>query len=264
MAVTLNTNFSMENFSALDIEKKRALYQKANEEENIELVRQLNQLGMKPEVPPILGPSIISNLMDVATKYDILLQYFKNLRQTNRLFKEKEFENLSDKKWRQKYNFSRLLGCDHMAKKISELHLTRIKVPTKVMVVEAPEHLQVEAWDPEENGQLFEIRPKQIKIYAEEIESVDRKLTRNEIDEIIQIIASANFTDMHAGQLIVAKDGIYFIDTEFRSFEGSINWAQVGSFYVFVAEEDKSYFLGKLKEKDQEPLPQLNIPDITH
>ena len=82
-------------------------------------------------------------------------------------------------------------------------------------------------------------------------------MTRKEIDELIQIIASANYTNLHAGQLIVAKDGIYFIDTEFSSFEGPINWGKVGRFDVFVAEEDKSYFHSKVQEKMEEPFAPI-------
>ena len=55
---------------------------------------------------------MLTGFKDVAAKYDILLQYFKDLRQTNRFLTEKEFENLSDKNWRQTHPI--LAGCSEV------------------------------------------------------------------------------------------------------------------------------------------------------
>ncbi len=130
MNTNLNTNsFSLQNFSKLDIMSQRAIYQEANEKDNVDLVRQLNDLGMKPQIPSFSGPSIISNFMDVATKYDTILPFLKNLRQTNRLLTEKEFQSLSGKTWFEKNKLSRILGCDHLLQKIRESQLKHFKVP---------------------------------------------------------------------------------------------------------------------------------------
>jgi hypothetical protein len=91
MNTNINSIFSIQDFSTLETMSKRALYQEANESHNVNLVRQLNDLGMKPKVPSFSGPTIISNFMDIATKYDIILGFLKKLRQTNRLLIEYDY-----------------------------------------------------------------------------------------------------------------------------------------------------------------------------
>ncbi len=55
------------DFLALDDIAKREIYREANETHNVDFVRQLNQLDMKPDVPNFSGPTIISNYMDIST-----------------------------------------------------------------------------------------------------------------------------------------------------------------------------------------------------
>ena len=73
-------SFSMQTFNALDMAAKRALYQEANETHHVDAVREMNELGMKPDHPPVSPPSIISNFMDIGTKYNVILGFLKELR----------------------------------------------------------------------------------------------------------------------------------------------------------------------------------------
>lgn len=257
MIKTINSSFSTQDFVTLEMMSKRAIYQEANETHNVDLVRELNDLGMKPEVPSFSGPTIISNFMDIATKYDTILGFLKKLRQSSRLLTEKEFQPLSTKKWYQKSSLSRILGCDHLMQKIMENQLKYMKTPLKIAVVEDTELLKISGWEYLDN--LYDINSDQVKIYAEKIKGVERKLTRNEIDELIQVIATANFIDLWPQNIVVAEDGIYFIDTEFKSFAGSICWEKMGRFASLISEEDKTYFKKKVQEKMDEPKPKKEI-----
>lgn len=188
---------------------------------------------MKPSVPSFIGPTIISNFMDIATKHDIILHFLKELRKSNRLLTMREFRSLPSKGWVKKDQLNRILGCDHLMQKIRENNLKHIKVPLKVAVVKQTKSLKVSGWHYIDN--LYDIQSDQIRIYAERITSVDRKLSREEIDEIIQVIATSQFADLWPSNIVLADDGIYFIDTEFKSFTGSLCWANMERFESLVS-----------------------------
>ena len=59
-------------------------------------------------------------------------------------------------------------------------------------------------------------------LYVREIKEVDRKITREEADEFIEMITDSNYTDLNVENFILATDGIYVIDTELKSFGGPI------------------------------------------
>ncbi len=234
-----------------DIDRNR-IYQEANESHNVDLVRQLNASGMKPKFPVFTGPTIVSNFMDIATKYDVILSFMKELRQTNKLLTEKEFCSLHEKKWVKKHSFSRMLGADYLTKIITENHSTHIKVPLKVAVIsEEEKSIQMDGWECRHN--LYDISCNKMTIYAEKIQKINRKLTRNEIDELIVIILAANFVDLWPENFVMGEDGVYCIDTEFKSFSGSICWEKMGRFDSLVEENDKTYFQQKVEEKMEEP-----------
>lgn len=245
------TSFSVQDFNMLDGLSKREFYMKANETHQVDLVRKLNDMGMKPKGPCISRPGILSNFMDIATKYDTILGFFKDLRQEKRLFTKEEFQLTTEKKWVVKTKLSRILGSDHLMQEIKENRLMHIKVPSKIAVIECAEILKIKGALFTDN--LYDLHTDQIKIYAEKIESVDRKLTRDEIDELIQIIAVSNFIDLWPENILIAADGIYFIDTEFKSFAGYTDWGKLGRFQELVSEEDKTYFLEKVNNKIKEP-----------
>jgi len=248
----MNTNLPIDSISIDADIAKRALYQEANEKHNVDLVSQLNESGMKPKIPCFSGPTIISSYMDIATKHGIILHFLKELRETNRLLNEREFQSLSSKKWIKKdIVLSRILGCDHLIQKIMEGDLQHIKVPLKIAVVEEVESLKVSGHDYRDG--LYDIYSTQIKIYAETVPSVDRKLSRDEIDELIHVITTSNFTDLLPENIIVAEDGIYFIDTEFKSFAGKIRWKKMERFKSLIDTHDKEYFAEKIKSKVNEP-----------
>lgn len=247
-----SVNFFSQNFSAFEISTKKEIYKEANENHKVDLVRQLNDLGMKPEVPSFSSPTIISSFMDIATKYDVIRDFLRQLRQTNRLLTEKEFESLDNKNLVQKTNLNRLLGHSHLMEKINENNLKFMKVPYKIAVIEGVETIEIRGATI--NYDLYGFDSDQIKIYSEKIEPINRKITRDEIDEFIIIIAISNFTDLWPENIIVAKDGIYFIDTELKSFLGYTEWGnKLKRFKKLISQEDKIYFKEKINKELEKP-----------
>jgi hypothetical protein len=256
MSTHIRGGFEVKDFLTLDVEAQRAIYQQANEDGDIEAVRGLNELGMKPPIPSFSGPSIISSFMDIASKYDAIFSFFKNLRETNRLLTEREALSLSTKEWIKKGSLSRIMGRDHLVQKIAEKNLACIKVPEKIVVITETKELIIEGWQEKARGMdsFYTLYSDQVTTYAKKIESVERKLSRKEIDELIQIIAAANFSDLNRDNIVVAQDGIYLIDTEFKSFADRISWEKMGRFNGLIDQEDLAYFQNSVQEKAKEPL----------
>lgn len=254
----MNTSLflSTQSFSCLDILTKKKIYQEANEFQDIKRVRQMNEWGMKPEVPHFTGPTFVSSYMDIATKHDIILAFFKRLRDQNRLLTEGEFQMLSDKKWILKYRIDRIMGCDFLQEIILEKQLKYMKVPLKILVVDECEFVGVEGFECGNNA--YNISSDKIKVYSERITPVQRKLTRDEIDELIQLIAAANFTDIQLDNIILTKEGVYNVDTEFKSFSHSINWDKLRRIDPLIDGEDKEYFLEQIEDKRKAPQKEVD------
>lgn len=254
----IRTTNTIHNFDKLDLFSKGALYQEANETHNVDLVRELNEKGMKPEAPVPLKPSFISSYMDIATKHDLILGFFKELRQTGKLLTEMEFQELPPKKWIRKSNLSRLLGCDHLIQLIKKRCFKHIKTPEKKVVIQGSDTLEIMGYDTKDG--LYDLQSKQITIYADKIKSIERKLSIEEIDEFIQTVDEANFVDLNPENIVVAEDGLYFIDTEFKSFAGTVHFGKMGRFECFIDIKDRAYFRRKVTEKMEEkrPIKEIN------
>lgn len=239
-----------------ETDRKKA-YQQANEKNDIDLVRSLNMLGLQPPVPIFSTLTIVSNYMDIATKYNVIFKYLKELSNSNRLISEQQFRSLPEEEWiNKKSDFSRILGCDHLQKIIHENRLEYIKVPKKIVVIKEP-HLTIRGFDYGEEN-LYSITCEQIEIYAEKIRPAERKVSRKEIDEVFKIIKAANFVDFETN-FIIAQDGIYLIDTEFKSFCGHIAWKHPFFFRIFrryISEQDMEYFEAQIEEYSKSTRPK--------
>lgn len=241
-----------------ETDRKKA-YQQANEKNDIDLVRSLNMLGLQSRVPIFSTLTIVSNYMDIATKYNVIFKYLKELSNSNKLISEQQFRSLPEEEWINKRgNFSRILGCDHLQKIIHENRLEYIKVPEKIVVIKKEDpYLTIHGFDYGEEN-LYSITCEQIEIYAKKIKPVDRKVSRREIDEVFKIIKIANFTDFETN-FIIAQDGIYFIDTEFKSFCGHVNWKHPFLFRIFryyISEQDMEYFEAQIEEYSKSMRPK--------
>lgn len=228
----------------------QTIYQTANENKDFDLVRRLNAEGLAPVIDMEAGPSILSPFMDIATKQDVLEGFLKNLRETHRLFTQTEFTSLNGPHWVKKRDITRISGAQFIKDKSNELGLKHIHVPHKIAVISEEEPLTMYL---SQSSGYVHYDNEDIQIYAKRIVSENRTLTREEIDELIAIIQATNFSDLNPSNIVVAKDGIYFIDTELKSFENNIMWGKLGRFFSLIAEEDKEYFKQKVEEKKNTP-----------
>jgi hypothetical protein len=87
------------------------------------------------------------------------------------------------------------------------------------------------------------------RVYAEKIERVDRKISREEMEELIQIMEVTKFADFQTANFIVASDGIYFIDTEYKSFTLEQEWGKASRLEVFLDAQDEHWFMNIIHEK---------------
>lgn len=211
-------------FLQLTESEREKLYRDANIEADCTTVDTMNSWGMYQKAS-LHGPAIISGYMDVATQRRVIDDKIKQLQQQGRLLQQHQFKTADS--WIKKSQFGRILGSDYLAAKIHQLSLKRMKVPNKIAVFKET------ADDKELVMKLFqglsfdEVESDQLDIYAERIESVDRKLTDEEVDELVRLLDASGYTDLWPENFILAKDGLYFIDTEFKSFAEVPEWGKL-------------------------------------
>ena len=110
-------------------------------------------------------------------------------------------------------NITRIIGLEHARKIIFRNKLEKVKLPKKYVwrdQSKATVSLKIEP-----SGTLSS---KDYTIYAERIESSDRPMSLEELKEVIIFFHQAKFCDFTPGNLLIAEDGIYFVDTEDKSF----------------------------------------------
>lgn len=260
----LNLDFNDMDFLALTPQMQSLIYRTANNFNNIPLVTRLNALGNYniADVFP-KGPCIISLRMDIASINQILFEFLVKLRQENRLVTENEFQDLQqNQSWIKKgKKIPRILGCDYISQLTEKLNLKHIKVPEKKGVISSnTETLSIEIEEHGNNGLLVDAYAKDITIYAQKIQKTNRLLSREEISELFIIIEAANFTDLWDHNFIVAEDGIYFIDTEIKSFDHSICWNKMERLKCFMSEEDQEWFFQQIEQRIRNQLkPNLSF-----
>ncbi len=187
------------------------LFVHANECLNFGTLKKLRQLGFERTEPPLMipgEPHIFGLNMDAIEVQETLDAWLKKKAQEGRLLTAEQFEQLDPSKWFQKINnrFGRLIGRDLIADKIQELGLTRVKVPNKIMVIDADEEIQLQIGP---HLQFFQNG----RVFAQKVESSKRAVTIDEITELLQLIEATGFGDIQRSNFVVAENGIYFIDT---------------------------------------------------
>src|SRR5262249_10225197 len=124
-------------------------------------------------------------------------------------------------------DFSRIQGCDKIVAATKKLGTQHIKTPRKIIVVpdknssiDITLNLEMDF----EESRLYNVErcadlsPKDYVVYAEKVERAKRKISREEMEELVTVIQEIGFGDLWNYNFIVGKDGIYFIDTERKSF----------------------------------------------
>ena len=212
-----DTNFPEKEFTELNQELKAKIFFVANAFGNEEMVIKLKSLGMNvvPVVP--VGPSILAHNMDIITRRNVMEGFLKDLRTGGLLLTTEEFSALeeTDSKYIRKglNQIGRIQGRNFIEKVAEENGLKHIKVPKKMAVV-SDKSISIGFSD------QLELIPKQgqVTIYAERIEKDDRTLSLEEGIELMIALEKTGYNDFFGENFFIAKDGIYFIDTEYENF----------------------------------------------
>ncbi len=208
---------SLEELKSLSLEDQEITYRLANSNSQLNVVRTLRSLGFgrHDELLKREGPSIFGCNMDALEMQESLNGFLTNLRTQKLLLTRSEFEKLPSGNYEPKgQDIGRILGRDYIERKAQELGLKHIKVPKKMMVVD--DHTDQTFFIDTSLG--IKALGDHIAVYAEKIQKAERKITAEEVSELLRLFEATGFCDIHWGNVIVAKDGVYIIDTEFTNF----------------------------------------------
>ena len=182
-------------------------------------------LPKKEVISPVrylAGPQIFNSGMDAAAEKGVLENFLKNLRKEGVLVSRTEFNRAHTKDeisrmyiQKQGGPIDRFLGKGFVEKVIADNQLRHIKVPKKVAVFEEKgPHLSIFI----AAGGLPAPKTGQLTIYAEKVTRSSRHLALDEAIEFMIALEETGYNDFWGENFIIADDGIYFIDTKFRSF----------------------------------------------
>lgn len=226
---------NLEELKSLSREDQQIIYQLANIYSQLNVIRTLKLLGWGRSEDLLMreGPSIFGCNMDALEMYECLQTFLTGLRSQKLLLTQTEFNHLSSKNYVEKGgDMGRILGRDYIERKAHELGLKHVKVPRKMIVIDDDNtHIKLRT-----NASLNIRAPKgDITVYAEKIRESNRKITSEEVSELLCLFETTGFSDIHWGNIIVAEDGVYIIDTEFTNFWVAKFYFKNGSQYAEMA-----------------------------
>lgn len=207
---------TLEELKTLSREDQEIVYRLANTYTQLNVVRTMRVLGFgrREEVLMREGPSIFGYNMDALERYEYLQDFLKNLRSQKLLLSESEFRSLPRQNYVEKgADIGRILGRDYIERKARELGLQHVKVPKKMIVMDDTANLQLQI-----DRRCNIVAEGGVRVYAERIQSCSRRITPEEVTELLRLFEATGFSDIHWGNVIVAADGVYIIDTEFTNF----------------------------------------------
>lgn len=241
-------NFADEEFRRLDMGLKEKIFFAAHIYGHQEIIEKLKSLGMGTAEPPSHeeGPGPFTSNMDLLAARGEIGKFLKDLRKDGLLLKEEEAEKLDKTKYfcKGQDDIGRIQGRNFLEKHIKENGLTHIKVPKKIAVIN--KGLDDVSFSIKNRG-LKTSHKQQLTIYAERIEAVERTISLEEAVELIIVSEKTGYWDYYEQNYIIAKDGIYIIDTEFNAFSkatfvDSYHYA-VRSIKQFLDPEDVDKFI---------------------
>lgn len=171
-----------------------------------------------------LGPSIFKHSMKDEEIEQIGRSFFEELKDEGLLLTKQQFDESGIKEAciRKSFDIGRILGSHYITKTAEELGLKHIKVPKKYAVIshDRENKSSLEAFV---DKRTLEIKTHEVEIYAEKITPLERKATREELKELLQILEATGYGDFMGDNFFVGRnqngeEGIYFIDTEYNNF----------------------------------------------
>ena len=207
---------SVEDLQILSHEDQVILYRLANIYSRLPLLRTMRTLNFLRSEPLLMreGPSIFGCNMDALEMQETLQAFLTRLRSEKLLLTRSEFDEFpKDNYIDKRRQIGRILGRDYIEKKAHALGLKHVKVPKKMLVIDGNANLDVHI-----SPSLDIVFSRNATVYAERIQESNRTITPEEAAELFRLFEATGFTDIHWGNVIVAKEGVYIIDTEFANF----------------------------------------------
>lgn len=240
--------FKDEEFTGLDSKLKAEIYEIANVYAHEDLVTRLNLLGMDDQEIQISKLDIVAPNMDCVKAKNAIGKFYRELRERGCLMTQEEFNKVkssADARFYAKgHDMGRILGRDYIEKTAGKLNIGSVKVPKKIAVIEEGATII------KTNSRSFEIESKQMNIQATGIKGVRRFLTRQEMAELILVLEATGFSDIHLANFVIAKDGVYVIDTEYTNFQGP-DYGQMFSLLSMVSDDDQEWMENLILEKEK-------------
>lgn len=213
----LSAAVTLDEVKSLLPEDQKILYQLANIYSRLDLIRTMNALGFSGgERLTREGPALFGCNMDTLEMHERLQGYLKELRSKKLLLTQKEFKALSPDHFINKGgDIGRILGRDYIEVKARELGLKHVKVPQKMFVING-KHPTLTL----RTSSTLDIQDPfgEVAVYAERIQYFARQIRSEEVSELLRLFEACGYSDIHWGNVIVAKEGVYIIDTEFTNF----------------------------------------------
>jgi hypothetical protein len=242
-----DNQFSDDEFTKLDIDLRKKIFYIANAYANEKMVGRLKSLGMNESPLFLPGPGIHAENMDIITAREVMESFLKRLRKDRVLLTEEEFLKLGPEKYIKKGDqIGRILGKEFIEKIVAENGLKHIKVPKKIAVISEDK----KAIGFKLDG--LEIRPSDahVKIYAERVHSVERKLSLEEAIEFMIVLEKTGFNDFGGVNFFFCEDGVYFIDTEYTNFSPeNPHFGAIGHIADFLEQKDVDAFSAEFEKR---------------
>ncbi|NGX55378.1 MAG: hypothetical protein KR126chlam2_01013 [Chlamydiae bacterium] len=253
-----DTSFEKEAFDCLARGLKFKLYTVANIYLNYNFIKKIHpwirERGWMDLSLPT-PPSIVSPTMNAAEVDTALGAFLRNLRRQDLLLTAEEFEERKKTTTfiKKSEQIERIWGRDYIEETASRLGLTRIKVPKKVAVIEKGKS-EISFLGEKSFRSRLNFDCDELCVWAEEIKEVDRKATREELTQFLDLVEAVHYYDFTGVNFLVAKDGIYCIDTEFNAFKRGKTHSSTMSSQLsqMVAKEDVAWINEKLSRRRQE------------
>ena len=131
-----------------------------------------------------------------------------------------------------------------MEKAIVKLRLKHVKVLQKTIVVKKGVNTLYISTDRHFEPSLL---IDQIEVWAQKIEKAERAIKKEEVTELVALFEATGYVAIDWKNLIVAKDGIYIIDTEFINF-----WLEENAFRQGAQYQKMAMIVGGLPQEEQE------------
>ncbi|MBN9379019.1 MAG: hypothetical protein BGO14_02595 [Chlamydiales bacterium 38-26] len=261
-------DFTDDEFKQLAPATQKRAYRVAHAFNCIAWVERLNRLGMA--VPKLQRDEtrLFSIDMDAVELNQSLQAYLYKLRAAQRILTQDEFDDWNKKNqqmgiskdyagttrthaWIKKgRGIDRLIGRDRIESAIHQLGVKSVKVPSKIAVIPSSEHLTMLLHVEMDQTYNLDVFAQDVEVYAQEIKRSSRKISRKEMVELIAVMQMVQYGDIHDFNFVVAEDGVYFIDTESKSFYGTL-WEKVVRLITLLDFQDHLWFR-ELVQKNQD------------